>query len=100
MYTFVADCGIPLAKNDVFLKSYSSTLDNSLLEFGCRSGLIPHTTLIVVRHRNSSWIPGPADHVCTTASAHTLGKFYDQMTVLEMCNRLLASDRIFICYKS
>ena len=84
MYTMscIADCGIPLVKDDVILKSYSSTLENSLLEFGCRSGLVPDTTLIAVCHRNASWIPSPADHVCTTTSIHTLGKFYDQMIIM------------------
>ena len=81
MYTCIADCRFPLAKNDVILVSYSSALENSLLEFSFRSGLIPDTTLIAVCHRNASWIPSPTDHVCTTTSTHTLGKFYDGMSI-------------------
>ena len=87
MYTCIADCGMPLTKDDLILKSCSFTLENSLLEFGCGSGLVPDTTLVAVCHRNAGWIPSPADHVCTTTSTHTLGKFrfYDRMIMLEMC---------------
>ena len=91
MYTWIADCGIPLAKDDVILKSYSSTLENSPLEFGCKSGFIPDSTIVVAYHRNACWIPGPNDHVCTMTSTYTFGKFriYDWMIMLEMCTRPL-----------
>ena len=81
----IADCGVPLVNSDDILLSYNSTLENAVLEISCRHGLVNElapgladSILSAVCHRNATWIPRPADHVCTTTSTHDhpLGKLY------------------------
>ena len=87
---YIADCGVPLVSDDILL-SYNSTLENAVLEIGCRRGLNkltpdPADSILstAVCHRNATWIPRPADHVCTTTSTHDhpLGKLYKYFHII------------------
>ena len=62
------DCGIPVTNTNVSL-SYNSTLENSLLWFSCRHGLIPEEVFTTTCYRNASWSPAPTQHFCAVASS-------------------------------
>ena len=49
--------------------NYSSTLEDSLLTFQCKDGLLPDDVFTARCYRNGSWIPNPSGHVCATSSA-------------------------------
>ena len=61
-------CDTPMANSNVNL-NYSSTLEDSLLTFQCKDGLLPEDMFTSRCYRNRTWIPDPSGHACATSSA-------------------------------
>ena len=64
----IVDCDTPVVNSNVSL-NYSSTLEDSLLTFQCKDGLLPDDVFTSRCYRNLSWIPNPSSHACATTSA-------------------------------
>ena len=65
---FAAYCGPPIANSNVSV-NFSSTLEDSLLTFQCKDGLLPEDVFTARCYQNGSWIPNPSGHTCATSSA-------------------------------
>jgi hypothetical protein len=61
---YAVSCVLP--RNSNISLSFNSTLDGSVLTYRCATGLIPREDKTAVCHRNGSWAPDPAQHICST----------------------------------
>jgi len=62
---YEADCGDPDLPVNVSTNVYNSTLEGTELFYHCNPGLVPEGQIRAVCTANGSWIPSPADLVCT-----------------------------------
>ena len=69
-----ADCKSPMASSNVSL-NHSSTLEDSMLTFQCKDGLLPDDVFTARCYRNRSWIPNPLNHICATSLASKSDQF-------------------------
>ena len=72
---YIADCSIPMVNSNISL-NYGSTLENSLLTFQCKDGLLPNDVFTSRCYRNQTWIPDPLNHVCATSLASKIYNNY------------------------
>ena len=64
------DCGIPSVTGDANI-NYSSTLEGSQLVYSikCEDKNVP---LVVVCQKNATWLPDPAEYVCSSSNSKTM----------------------------
>ena len=65
-YDHTADCRVPVSNAKL---NYNSTLEGSVLILTCENDTsTDKQTLNVTCHSNGSWIPDPADFICSESS--------------------------------
>ena len=62
-----------MVSSDVYL-NFSSTLEDSLLTFQCKDGLLPEGVFTSRCYRNGSWILNPSNHICGNSTSGTMIK--------------------------
>ena len=64
----IADCQDSFINSSSIVVDYTTTLEGSVLSFGCKEGFSPGGKFIAICHHNGTWIPNPEDHICTGTS--------------------------------
>ena len=63
-HVYAVSCVLPIRNSNLSL-SFNSILDGSLVTYRCATGLVPGQEKTAVCHKNGSWVPDPAQHICS-----------------------------------